>query len=211
MFFGSAALSNPTTTLLTATGTTTPCICFPPPTGNDVAFTYKAPRDGVLKLSFGDASLAQDAAGNKIGLAVYKNNVQIWPEMGVYTVQSDEGGWAEKALGLEAVVSAVHAGDLLHIRASLIESVGEYALKVMPEAEYTSLEYDESLDKEAEFNKAAKYSYTDQFSGTQGQDCWWYLYAPIGENTVMQVPYYQDGAGMTAPGITSSPPYLRTQ
>ena len=166
---------------------------FPAADGNDVAFTYKAPRDGVLKLSFGDASLAQDAAGNKIGLAVYKNNVQIWPEMGVYTVQSDEGGWAEKALGLEAVVSAVHAGDLLHIRASLIESVGEYALKVMPEAEYTSLEYDESLDKEAEFNKAAKYSYTDQFSGTQGQDCWWYLYAPIGENTVMQVPYYQDG------------------
>ena len=167
---------------------------YPAPDGNDVAFTYEAPRDGVLELRFGDATFAQDTTGNVISLAVYKNDVQIWPEAGGYTVQHTVGGYDEIQLELEDVVTAVHAGDQLHIRASLVNSTGEYSLKIMPEAEYTSLEYDASLDKEAQFAELANYSYYDQFSDEQGQDGWYYLYAPIGENgMVMEVPYYQDG------------------
>ena len=168
---------------------------YPAAGGNDVAFTYKAPRDGVLKLSFGDASFAQEAVGNKINLAVYKNDVQIWPEEGVYTVQHDADAYDELKLALEDVVSATRAGDLFHIRASLVTSVGEYALKVMPEAEYTSLEYDADLDKEFQFQSVAKYSLKEQFSTTtQGENGWWYLYAPIGENDVTEIPGFYEWA-----------------
>ena len=146
----------------------------------------------MLELRFGDATFAQDTTGNVLSLAVYKNDVQIWPEAGGYTVQHTVGGYDEIQLELEDVVTAVHAGDQLHIRASLVNNTGEYSLKIMPEAEYTSLEYDASLDKEAQFAELANYSYYDQFSDEQGQDGWYYLYAPIGGNgMVMEVPYYQ--------------------
>ncbi len=173
----------------------------PAENGNDVAFTYQAPRDGVLSLNFGDAGFSQDTAGNVIGLAVYKNDVKIWPAEGSFLASSDTADLGqEAALDLEPVETAVRAGDLLHIRATRVAATGgECRLKVMPEAEYTSLEYDVSLDKEAQLSAVSEYSFVGQFSGTQGQDNWYYLYAGIGENETTEIPYYQDGVWCAGP------------
>ncbi len=160
--------------------------------GNDVAYSYKAPRDGVLKLSM-SGSFAQDAAGNQISLAVYKNNIQIWPMNEDYVVESD--GTEEIALTLPDVTTAVHAGDELHIRASLVTGIGDYWLKVEPSAEYTSLEYDAEQDEEYKFRQIASYSLKEQFSTTsQGVGNWYYLYAPIDENEVAEIPGFYEWA-----------------
>ena len=171
-------------------------ICLSPAAdGKDVALSYLAPRDGVLKLRFDYADFWQGEGSNQIKLAVYKNNVQIWPETGSYIVQSDAAAWETTVLKLDDVVSAARAGDVFHIRASLMESGSEYGLNILPSAEYTSLEYDANLDKEYQFTSKAHYSYKEQFSGTQGKDNWYYLYAPIGENEATQLPaYYSDWA-----------------
>ena len=171
-------------------------VCLSPAAdGKDVALSYLAPRDGVLKLRFDYADFWQGEGSNQIKLAVYKNNVQIWPETGSYIVQSDAAAWETTVLKLDDVVSAARAGDVFHIRASLMESGSEYGLNILPSAEYTSLEYDANLDKEYQFTSKAHYSYKEQFSGTQGKDNWYYLYAPIGENEATQLPaYYSDWA-----------------
>ena len=171
-------------------------VCLSPAAdGKDVALSYLAPRDGVLKLRFDYADFWQGEGSNQIKLAVYKNNVQIWPETGSYIVQSDAAAWETTVLKLDDVVSAARAGDVFHIRASLMESGSEYGLNILPSAEYTSLEYDANLDKEYQFTSKAHYSYKEQFSGTQGKDSWYYLYAPIGENEATQLPaYYSDWA-----------------
>ena len=168
---------------------------YPADGGKDVALSYLAPRDGVLKLRFDYADFWQGEGSNKLKLAVYKNNVQIWPETGAYIVESDAAAWETTVLELEDITSAVRAGDVFHIRASLVENGSDYGLNILPSAEYTSLEYDESLDKEYQFTSKAHYSYKEQFSGTQGQDNWYYLYAPIGENETTKLPaYYSDWA-----------------
>ena len=160
--------------------------------GNDVAYTYKAPRDGVMKLTM-NASFAQDAVGNQISLAVYKNNVKIWPMNEDYIVESD--GTDEIALDLSEVTTAVHAGDELHIRAGLVNGTSDYWLKVEPSAEYTSLEYDAEQDEEYKFQQIAKYSLKEQFSTTsQGVGNWYFLYAGIDENEVTEIPGFYEWA-----------------
>ena len=53
-------------------------VCLSPAAdGKDVALSYLAPRDGVLKLRFDYADFWQGEGSNQIKLAVYKNNVQI--------------------------------------------------------------------------------------------------------------------------------------
>ena len=160
--------------------------------GKDVAFSYRAPSEGVLKLTL-DAGFYAEADDTSMGVSVWKNDVQIWPDAGAFTASRAPGTSEMAPLPIDDIVTAVRAGDVLHIRASALNPSSYYELKMMPSAAYTSLEYDEALDREHQFNAKANYSFTGQFSGTQGKDGWHYLYAPIGENDVTQLPALVDG------------------
>lgn len=160
--------------------------------GKDVAFSYKAPCEGILKLAL-DAGFYAEADDTLLGVSMWKNNVQIWPDTGSFAVGRAPGAAEMADLGMEDIVTAVRAGDILHIRASALNPSGYYEFRMMPSAAYTSLEYDEELDREYQFNAKANYSFTGQFSGTQGKDGWYYLYAPIGENDMTQLPALVDG------------------
>jgi len=148
----------------------------------DLAMTYTASIDGVVDITaIWDSIAVYSGYTSEDGVyaAVYKNGFKVWPTGGSGAKQLVE---TNAAASFETVTLSVKAGDQLHFRLNKNESNTGDNIVWNPVVTYTSDVYNPVLDPEID----SVYSFSDDFSSTQGEKGWHYLSSPIGGKLVIK-------------------------
>ncbi|MCL2099449.1 MAG: hypothetical protein FWH24_03305 [Oscillospiraceae bacterium] len=159
----------------------------------DAALMYTLPKDGTVTLSADRFSIS---TGPGYNVAVYKNNVKVWPESGEFLLVTPTNNAV-----FEPVTFSAKAYDKIRfvISSNGSEDNGFY---FVPVVSYENLDYDPELDPEVTAKGKSYYNSAEQFGDAQGP-VWWYLFTPINDDVTFQQPDYTSGGWRSGTGWTT--------